>query len=157
MATPLSPEQRERVIQLCMSGQGRNAIAEQTGISLGSISNIIKAAGLSFDRVGPRAATAARQDDLAELRSRNLVGMYTQTATVLERLTASTAFQTIMKGSFGEEKVKTLDFIPARDFRELAAAAAQLALAANRLEQANNPQAEKVKGLLGGIADQLGL
>lgn len=153
----ITDQQRAHVLELHAQGLGRNAIHEQAGVSLGSVTNIIKAAGLSFDRVGPRAATAARQDDLAELRSRNLVGMYTQTSAVLQRLAATSEFQTIMKGEYGSEHTVSLPFIPARDFKELAGAAAQLALAANRLEQANNPQAEKVRGLLGGIADQLGL
>lgn len=153
----ITDDQRAQVVKLCSEGHGRNAIHDLTGVSLGSVTNIIKAAGLTFDRVGPREATAARQDDLAERRSQLLQGMYGETHTVLQRLQNSGAFKTIMKGGFGEEKVHTLDFVPARDYKELAAAAAQLALAANRLEQSNNPQAEKVRGLLGGIADQLGL
>jgi len=156
MATT-SDEQRARVEQLCRDGVGRNEISRQTGVALGTVTKIVNQAGLSFDRTATRAATAARQDDLAERRSRLLTGMYTETETVLQRLADSAKFRTVLKASFGEEKAKTLDFIPPRDYKDLAAAAAQLALAANRLEQSNSPQADHVKGLLGGIVDQLGL
>jgi hypothetical protein len=154
---PTSSEQRARVLQLHSEGYGRNEIHRRTGVAAAVVTKIVSEAGLSFDRTATRAATAARQDDLAEARSQALQGMYAETLTVLQRLTNPGEFRTILKASFGEEKVKTLDFIPARDYKELAAAAAQLALAANRLEQANNPQAEKVRGLLGDIAGQLGL
>lgn len=157
MATPISADQRAQVEQLCRDGVGRNEISRQTGVGLGSVTKIVNDAGLSFDRAATRAATAARQEDLAERRSRLLTGMYAETEAVLQRLANPTRFQTILKASFGEEKAKTLDFIPPRDYKDLSAAAAQLALAANRLEQSNSPQTDKVKGLLGGIADQLGL
>lgn len=154
---PITDEQRRQILDCHAEGMGRNDIARTVGVSAGSVTKIVTNAGLTFDRSATRAATAARQDDLAERRSRLLTGMYAETEAVLQRLANPGKFQTIVKAAFGEEKTKTLPFIPSRDYRELAAAAAQLALAANRLEQSNSPQADKVKGLLGGIADHLGI
>ncbi len=157
MASPISDKQRQRILELHGEGLGRNDIARQAGVGAATVSKVVAEAGLTFDRAATRAATAARQDDLAERRSRLLTGMYAETETVLARLANSAEFETILKASFGEEKPRKLGFIPPRDYKDLSAAAAQLALAANRLEQSNSPQADKVKGLLGGIADQLGL
>jgi hypothetical protein len=47
----------------------RNQIARETGVSVGSVTNICKAAGRSFDRSTTRKATEARQVDLAALRT----------------------------------------------------------------------------------------
>lgn len=149
---------RDRAVQeLHAKGLGRNEIAAELGIGKATVTRTAEKLGLSFDREATRAAVSARQDDLAERRSRLLDGMYAQTEALLGRLADPAGFETILRASFGEEKPRKLGFIPTRDVKDLAAAAAQLALAANRLEQSNSPQADKVKGLLGGIADQLGI
>lgn len=153
---PISDEARQQVLALHAEGLGRNEISRRTGVSAGSVTNIIRAAGLTFDRAAPREATRARQDDLAEKRSRAMVGMYDQSLAILRRL-AAPEFRTVLRGEMGVEETRTLEFVPPRDLRDLSDAASRLALAAARLEQVGNPQAERVKGLLGDIASQLGL
>lgn len=155
-AAPVSDEARRRVLDLHAQGVGRNDIARQTGLGAGTVTAIIQRAGLSFDRTATRAATKARQDDLADKRSRAMVGMYDQSLAILRRL-AAPEFRTVLRGEMGVEETRTLEFVPPRDLRDLSDAASRLALAAARLEQVGNPQAERVKGLLGDIASQVGL
>lgn len=152
----ITDEQRAEVLRLHADGLARNEIHRQTGVSLGSVTNIVRAAGRTFDRADTRLAVAARQDDLAEKRSRNLIGMYDQAAAILQRI-AAPEFKTILRGEFSVERPQVLDFIPPRDLRDLSDACSRLALAAARLEQVGNPQGEKVTGLLGDITAQLGL
>lgn len=66
---PIPDEDRQRVLDLHAQGMSRNDIARETGISAGSVTNIVTAAGLSFDRTATAAATAARQADLADRRT----------------------------------------------------------------------------------------
>ena len=66
----ITAEQRDQAILLCRSGEGRNAIARQVGISSASVSKIISEAGLSFDRERTAVATKARQVVLAEKRAK---------------------------------------------------------------------------------------
>lgn len=157
MPTPrkITDADREEVVRLLTDeGMGRNEISAKTGISLGSVSGIVAKAGLSFDREATRAATAARQDDLAERRSRIIDRLYRRAETLLDRLEAD-SFQTILKGEYGAERSSRLDFVPSRDERDLTGAIGQLAGQAARLEAVSNPQAERVKGLLGDLAEQL--
>lgn len=80
----ISDQQREQVIQLHGEGKKRNEIARETGISPGSVTNICKAAGLTFDRSMTKKATEARQIDMAELRSE----LTTSTLRVADKLRA---------------------------------------------------------------------
>lgn len=152
----ITDSQRAQVLALHAKGTGRNEIAAKAGISTGSVTKIVHAAGHSFDRTKTATAVAARQVDLADRRTRIIDRMYSRTEALLDRLEADT-FDTILKASFGEEIASRLAFVPARDVRDLASSISQLASQAARLEAVGSPEAEKVKGLLGDIADQLGL
>lgn len=66
---PITDAERQRVIDLIGAGTARNEIARQVGISAGSVTNIAKAAGLSFDRTASAVAVEARKVDLASLRA----------------------------------------------------------------------------------------
>lgn len=156
MPTPITDEDRRHVLDLHAQGVGRNDIVRRLGIAAGSVTKIVQDAGLSFDRAATRAATKARQDDLADKRTTAMIGMYDQSLAILARLRAP-EFRTIVRAEAGAEETRTLSFVPPRDLRDLSDAASRLALAAARLEQVGNPQAERVKGLLGDIASQLGL
>lgn len=67
---PISPEQRQHVLDLHAQGLPRNDIARQTGVSAGSVTNICRDAGLSFDRSATKQASEARSVDLAAGRIR---------------------------------------------------------------------------------------
>lgn len=154
--TMITNHQRNQVLTLHADGLGRNEIAEKAGISTGSVTKIVHAAGRSFDRTKTATAVAARQVDLADRRTRIIDRLYSRTEALLDRLEAD-KFDTILKASFGEEIASSLAFVPARDVRDLASSISQLAGQAARLEAVSSPEAEKVKGLLGDIADHLGL
>src|SRR5690348_6130490 len=70
MATPpTSDENKTRILELHAAGKSRNDIARETGIGAATVSKIVKAAGLSFDRSKTEAATAAKKADAAALRA----------------------------------------------------------------------------------------
>jgi hypothetical protein len=153
---PLTAKQRATILKLHADGLGRNQIARTTGLGAATVTKVIHEAGLSFDRTATKAAVEARRIDLADARTRLTERLYTRATSILDRLEADT-YTAVMRASFGEEKPQTLQFVPARDERDLAAALGVLATQAARLEQVGNPAGEKVKGLLGEIADQIGL
>lgn len=66
----ISDAQRQQVIDLHSQGIPRNQIARDVGISAGSVTNICRNAGLTFDRSETKHATEARQVDLAAGRIR---------------------------------------------------------------------------------------
>lgn len=66
---PVTAAERERVRQLRAAGKGRNEIARDLDRPAGTITTIARGLGLSFDRAATAAATQARQDDLAALRT----------------------------------------------------------------------------------------
>lgn len=66
----ITDEQREQVLRLAREGTlSRNQIAKDVGISAGSVTNITKAAGLSFDRTATEQAVKSRKADLAARRT----------------------------------------------------------------------------------------
>lgn len=65
----ITARDRERIRDLHARGYGRNAIARETGWSVGSITAVCSQLGLGFDREATKVAVAARKTDAAELRS----------------------------------------------------------------------------------------
>ena len=66
---PVTDETRASVVQLHAAGKGRNEIAVELDIAAASVSAIVKAAGLSFDRSKTSVAVKAHQVDLAIQRA----------------------------------------------------------------------------------------
>jgi hypothetical protein len=66
----ISEDQKTQVLALHAEGIARNEIARRVGISAGSVTNICRAEGLTFDRSETKQATEARQVDLAAGRIR---------------------------------------------------------------------------------------
>lgn len=66
----ISEDQKAQVRALHAEGLARNEIARRTGIAAGSVTNICRAEGLTFDRSETKHATEARQVDLAAGRIR---------------------------------------------------------------------------------------
>ena len=52
MTSRLTDETRARIVELCKQGRTRNSIAREVGRATGSVSAVVKAAGLTFDRAG---------------------------------------------------------------------------------------------------------
>lgn len=65
---PVGQETRARVVALFHEGKSRNAIAKLVGIGAATVTSIIGAAGLSFDRSKTAAAVKAHTIDLAAQR-----------------------------------------------------------------------------------------
>lgn len=67
----MSAVERERILELHAEGVSRNAIARETGRGPGTVTRVVQAAGLSFER-GPEvaAATEAKRMDNAARRAR---------------------------------------------------------------------------------------
>lgn len=65
----ISDDQRADVLRRARAGEHRNQIAKAVGISAGSVTNITKAAGVSFDRSATELAVRSRKIDLAARRA----------------------------------------------------------------------------------------
>ena len=66
----ITDEQRQQVLRLAREGTlSRNQIAKDVGVSAGSVTNICKAAGVSFDRTATEVAVRSRKADLAARRA----------------------------------------------------------------------------------------
>lgn len=82
----ITDEQRDRVLRLARDGKlGRNEIAKAVGVSAGSVTNITKAAGVSFDRTATELAVKSRKIDLAARRT-ELQGQLLEDAAKLREL-----------------------------------------------------------------------
>jgi len=66
----ISEDQKAEVLALHAEGLARNEIARRVGIAAGSVTNICRAEGLTFDRSETKQATEARAVDLAAGRIR---------------------------------------------------------------------------------------
>lgn len=66
----ISEDQKAQVLALHAEGLARNEIARRVHISAGSVTNICRDAGLTFDRSETKQATEARAVDLAAGRIR---------------------------------------------------------------------------------------
>jgi len=68
-STPITPEERDRILALHREGKSRNDIARETGRSAGSVTAVVKQAGLAFDRAPTKAATEAKAVDCRARRA----------------------------------------------------------------------------------------
>jgi hypothetical protein len=65
----ITPEQREAIADAIRAGQGRNEIARDHDVSVGSVTNIAREIDQPFDRSATKAASAARVADGAAART----------------------------------------------------------------------------------------
>jgi hypothetical protein len=82
----ISDTQREQVLKLHAQGHPRNEIARLTGVSAGSVTNICRDAGLSFDRSATKQASEARTVDLAAGRIRLAEKMLAASESMLDTI-----------------------------------------------------------------------
>lgn len=66
----VTDDERARIVELVRGGMPRNAVAREVGRSPSTVSAVAQREGLSFDRSEVAAATAARQEDNRDKRSR---------------------------------------------------------------------------------------
>jgi len=158
MPKPLSPRKRNAVLADIKAGQkARNQIARDHGISVGSVTNIAKAAGLTnaFDRSATENATRAHEADCKALRAQLKVDLLHDAQRVRTRIWGK--HQVVVATAEGAEIV-TLDEAPLSEMR---AGFTALGIAVDksiRLEQHDSDDsAAEAKNLLGSLSDALGV
>lgn len=82
----ITPQQREAIANAIRAGQGRNEIARDHNVSVGSVTNIAREIGRPFDRSATKAATDARIADAAAGRTSLANKSLDVAARLLERL-----------------------------------------------------------------------
>ncbi|MGW7361987.1 hypothetical protein ACWGI8_00815 [Streptomyces sp. NPDC054841] len=132
MPAPLTPEQREAVLDAARSGASRNEVARQTGVSPASVTRICSAAGVAFDRTATAAAVEARVIDLKAARV-NLAG------NLLDDIT--------------EARMRLHQTTEPRDFFDLARSVAVLTNAHVRIVGVDGPpdESEGARSMLGSL------
>ncbi len=158
----VTAEQRAEVVRLLKDEHlGRNDISRRTGLGLGTVTNIVRRAGLTFDRVQTREATAARQDDLAEQRTRIIQLMRDEAEAQLRELrdvrNGTKPWRTVLRSGFGEEKVSELGFIPARDYSQINQSVGYQISHSAKLESLTSPATAAAVSILDGLAAKYGL
>lgn len=100
---PITDEQRAQVLRLARDGNlSRNQIAKDTGVSAGSVTNITKAAGISFDRTATEQAVKSRKADLAARRTELQLQMLEDAARLRLQLWAPATYREL--GKFSDAK-----------------------------------------------------
>lgn len=153
---PVQPEQRARAIKLAKAGKGRNEIAKLLGLSAPSVTRIIAAAGLSFDRSKTAAAVEAHRIDRAAVRADIIDRMYKRSQKILSRVEAD-SFTYRSPTATGSETV-TDDAPPPGDEKNLASAVGIYLDKATRLElvDSDNGQSD-AKSMLVDLGKALGI
>lgn len=159
MAKRVSDTEREAILADIRAGcLSRNAIARKHGRSMGTVTVIADAAGLSdsFDRSVTLNATRARSIDLADARTRLQERWLSKANEGLDR-SEKTCTVYGFGGQFGEFNSHELDLPPAGDYRSFVTAAAvatdkMLALAKY---DAGSTGVDEAVSVIGNIVDAL--
>lgn len=160
----ITDEQRDLAISMARNGQGRNAIARVVGISVGSVTNIIRDAGLSFDRAATEQATKARKVEMAERRAA-LELDYLEDAQRLRRLLwTETEYRDL--GSFadadgGRKYSQYVSYlaphpIPADQLKLMQASTTAVTASQKIADAASDQGTEAAKSMLAGLQEMLG-
>lgn len=102
MAKPLSETDRQRIKALHAEGLSRNGIAREVGCSAGTVSNVCKEFGLSFDRSITENATRAKVIDNKAVRA----AIASDTLAATQDLTR--VIQQRIEGGLGDESFRDL-------------------------------------------------
>ncbi|PPS71992.1 MULTISPECIES: hypothetical protein [Streptomyces] len=133
MSRTFSAEDEERLRQLHADGVSRNEIAQEMDWSVGTITNHAQRLGLSFDREATRAATEARQVDLKDQRQQAQQRLMDFFNRQLDR--AQSRYLVHGFSHTGESVAEWLQEPPARETKDLTAAATQALDRALKLAQ----------------------
>lgn len=153
-------EARAEVVRLHAEGLGRNTIARTVGCSVGTVTKICQAEGLSFERT-LTLATRCAQVDNATRRASILAKLYAEADAKLDELAAvregRTSWRALARGEMGVEDTKRLDYVPARDYAFVSQSVGHLAAHAAKLEAVDSPTTAAATSLLAGLAERLGI
>lgn len=157
MPRPIDDELRAAILDDINAGQlSRNAIARKHDVSASTVTKVARQAKKpdAFDRSKTRDATRARMADIADLRSRLALRNLARAHRVHDRLDADTYEVKVVAADGRVVTVRTPD-PPALDEKNLAAAVASYANAADRLAPPNTDTAGSVRSMLDKIGDAL--
>lgn len=151
MARTFSAQDEAQLRRLHSDGVSRNEIARQMGWSVGTITNHAQRLGLDFDRSSTRAAIEARQVDLTaqrQLAQQRLMDHFNRQLDRAQGRYRLTGFDHL--GTFVSQYVSEP---PARETKDLTAAAVQALTAAEKLT--GDTGREEAQGLLRGLGDAM--
>lgn len=157
MARQITDTERADIIGRIRAGEPRNAIARATGRSAGTISDIAKTEGLSFDRSATKTATEARQVDRRATRAAMIDRLYALADRALgqvERLDAGGKYRLVQGTPSGAVIDIETTTAPARDRQSLAVTAAIWLDKATALERVDSGESGAA-GLIVDLVDGL--
>ncbi|MFI0406602.1 hypothetical protein [Actinomadura sp. 3N508] len=160
MPPRIDDDTRTKILNAIKAGKlSRNAIARKHGVSVGTVTNIAKAANLTsaFDRSKGKNARAreAAKFDAEHARARLLIDLYGDAQRLRER--AWSPYTQIVTGPLGPELVTT-KLPPLRDQQAAYTAMAITLDKALKIEALNTGDgAEKGKTMIGDLRAALGL
>lgn len=156
-ASRYTAEQRTEALKL-YEQEGPSAVEKKLGIPKTTVMSWAKKAGVRTIRTErTRKAVEARVFD-GKLRRQNITErLYGQAEKILDDLEAP-KFRTILKASFGEEKPKTLDFIPANDKKTLLQAVGTAMTTTAKLEAVDTDNGvQGAVSMLDRLMEQIGV
>lgn len=150
----ITDQDRERVRSLHADGKGRNDIVRETGLSAGTVTNIARDLGLTFDRAAVATATHARKADLAARRTALIERYYEQAEAILDRLDRTE--HTLKEVSLGKVVTYQAADLPPQDVKALIQASGAAVSQAVKLEQVDATDgADTARSLIGQLAEGL--
>lgn len=148
----ISDDQRQHVITLHSEGKTRNEIARATGVSAGSVTNICRDAGLSFDRSATKHASEARAVDLAAGRIRLAEKMLAASEDMLDVIDGPYEVYNF-GGKDNTFESRVLDSAPVEVRRNVITTAAITFDKLTRIVEKSDTGLEQAAGVLDQIAD----
>jgi hypothetical protein len=148
----INDDQRQRVLTLHSEGKTRNEIARATGVSAGSVTNICRDAGLSFDRSATKHASEARAVDLAAGRIRLAEKMLAASEDMLDVIDGPYEVYNF-GGKDNTFESRVLDSAPVEVRRNVITTAAITFDKLTRIVEKSDTGLEQAAGVLDQIAD----
>ena len=155
MASPLTPEELDKIRQYNAQGLTLRETARRIGRSHAAVSQAAARMGLTWDRTAhTAAATAAAKADRKARRAAIIDRLYTQIEGILARLEAPT--YTFTATTVNGIETATLDEPPAHEVKALLQSVGSLVTAVTKLESVDaDTGTEDAKSLLTGLVDGL--
>lgn len=158
---PWTDAETAKLRELHAAGRSMHSIAAEMKRSKQTVSTHSVEIGLTWDRSKTAAATEARVIDFKARRTSIVARMYDDTEHVLTQLENGRngkGWQSILKGTFGVEEARNLDFIPSRDRRDMADVLTRNITTAAKLEAIDaNAGVERERSLLTQLGEALGV
>ena len=154
---PVDPETRAEALRLIRSGMGRNAVARELGISYASVTSISRELARDgsepFDRSKSRLAVAARQVDLAELRSKVAVKLLVRADECLELMDQPYVVHQFggMTLAYIEHEMDRPPAAEVRNYMVAAAVAVQRSIDLMKFDQSPDEEMSAVDGWLADV------